>query len=160
VSAARLPFDAGLRPMREADLDGVMRVENRGYPHPWSRGTMRDCLHAGYSAWVMEQDGELVAHAVLSFGPGEVHLLNLCVDPQVQSKGLGRQLLRAMMRMAKLRNVEQMLLEVRPSNTAAVALYNSEGFNEIGRRPRYYPAADGAREDAIVMAIELSITSL
>jgi len=45
-------------------------------------------------------------------------------------------------------------LEVRPSNPAAIALYHSEGFNEIGRRPRYYPAKDG-REDAIVMAIEL-----
>ena len=146
--------------MREADLDAVMKVENRSYPHPWSRGTMRDCLHAGYSAWVMEHGHDIVAYAVLSFGPGEVHLLTLCVDPDVQSKGLGRKMLRAMMRMAKLRNVDQMLLEVRPSNTAAVALYNSESFNEIGRRPRYYPAANGTREDAIVMAIELSVTTL
>lgn len=146
--------------MREADLDAVMRVEARGYPHPWTHGTMRDCLRAGYSAWVIEQNGEILAHAVLSFGPGEVHLLNLCVDPEVQSKGMGRKLLRDMIRMAKLRNAEQMLLEVRPSNTPAVALYTSEGFNEIGRRPRYYPAADGKREDAIVMAVELAVTAL
>lgn len=107
----------------------------------------------------MEHDGNIIAHAVLSYGPGEVHLLNLCVDPHSQSKGLGRKMLRAMLRIAKLRNVEQMLLEVRPSNIPAVALYASEGFNEIGRRPRYYPAADGKREDALVMAIELSVTS-
>ena len=43
---------------------------------------------------------------------------------------------------------------MRPSNPQAIALYDSEGFNEIGRRPRYYPAAQG-REDAIVMAMEL-----
>ena len=47
-----------------------------------------------------------------------------------------------------------MFLEVRPSNAPAIALYHDEGFNEIGRRPRYYPAI-GGREDAIVMALEL-----
>ena len=52
------------------------------------------------------------------------------------------------------RAAERVFLEVRPSNTGAIALYHDEGFNEIGRRPRYYPAKDG-REDAIVMAMEL-----
>ena len=56
--------------------------------------------------------------------------------------------------MARGRGAERVYLEVRPSNPAAIALYHSEGFNEIGRRPRYYPAKDG-REDAIVMALEL-----
>ena len=48
-----------------------------------------------------------------------------------------------------------MFLEVRPSNTRAIALYERSGFNEIGRRPRYYPTANNGREDAIVMAMEL-----
>jgi len=52
------------------------------------------------------------------------------------------------------RGAQRVFLEVRPSNTPALALYHREGFNEIGRRPRYYPAAQG-REDAVVMAIEL-----
>ena len=50
---------------------------------------------------------------------------------------------------------QRIFLEVRPSNTHAIDLYHDEGFNEIGRRPRYYPAHDGRREDAIVMAMEL-----
>lgn len=58
------------------------------------------------------------------------------------------------MRLAADRGAQRVFLEVRPSNTPALALYHSEGFNEIGRRPRYYPAAQG-REDAVVMAIEL-----
>ena len=49
---------------------------------------------------------------------------------------------------------DRIFLEVRPSNPAAIALYHDEGFNEIGRRPNYYPAKKG-REDAIVMAREL-----
>ena len=58
------------------------------------------------------------------------------------------------MRFARGRGVRRLFLEVRPSNPHAMALYHGEGFNEIGRRPRYYPAHAG-REDAIVMAMEL-----
>jgi len=60
----------------------------------------------------------------------------------------------ALVKLARDHGAHRVFLEVRPSNTSAVALYHSEGFNEIGRRPRYYPARDG-REDALVMAIEL-----
>ena len=59
-----------------------------------------------------------------------------------------------MLQLARGRGAQRVFLEVRPSNPAAIALYHREGFNEIGRRPRYYPAKDG-REDAIVMAKEL-----
>ena len=49
-----------LRPMRESDLDEIMRIEVRAYPFPWTRGIFRDCLHAGYPMWVQEHDGEIV----------------------------------------------------------------------------------------------------
>jgi ribosomal-protein-alanine N-acetyltransferase len=62
--------------------------------------------------------------------------------------------LRALLQLARSRGAKRVFLEVRPSNTAAIALYDAEGFNEIGRRPRYYPARNG-REDALVMALEL-----
>ena len=60
-----------------------------------------------------------------------------------------------MVQTARGRGACRVFLEVRPSNPAAIALYEDEGFNEIGRRPRYYPADNNGREDAIVMAIEL-----
>ena len=62
--------------------------------------------------------------------------------------------MRALLQLARGRGVQRVFLEVRPSNPTAIALYHAEGFNEIGRRPRYYPAKQG-REDAIVMAMEL-----
>ncbi len=68
-------------------------------------------------------------------------------------------LLRALVRLALERGARRVFLEVRPSNAAAVALYHSEGFNEIGRRPRYYPAQNG-REDALVMAMELAFEGM
>ena len=59
-----------------------------------------------------------------------------------------------LVQVARQHRAARVFLEVRPSNAAAIALYHSEGFNEIGRRPRYYPAVTG-REDALVMAMEL-----
>lgn len=152
--AADMPLPAGLRPMREADLDAVMEVERSAYPFPWTRGIFRDCLRAGYPAWLLERDGTIIAYAVLSIAAGEAHILNLCTAPELQREGHGRRMLRALLQVARGHRAERVFLEVRPSNDAAIALYHGEGFNEIGRRPRYYPAI-GGREDAIVMALEL-----
>jgi ribosomal-protein-alanine N-acetyltransferase len=144
-----------LRVMREEDLDAVMEIELRAYPFPWSRGIFRDCLRAGYPAWVLEQaDTEVIGYGVLSVAADEAHILNVCAAPHVQGRGHGRRLLRALVQQARLRGAQRLFLEVRPSNPAALALYAAEGFSEIGRRPRYYPAHAG-REDAIVMAMEL-----
>ena len=154
MSAVTRPGPVSLRALRESDLNAVMAIELRGYPFPWTRGIFIDCLRAGYPGLAMERDGLLVGYGVLSIAADEAHVLNICIDPLAQSRGLGRQLLRALVQLAADRGAQRVFLEVRPSNTPALALYQSEGFNEIGRRPRYYPAAQG-REDAVVMAIEL-----
>jgi ribosomal-protein-alanine N-acetyltransferase len=145
---------ASFRPMHEPDLDTVMEIERRAYPFPWTQGIFRDCLRAGYPAWIMYEGAHLLGYGVLSLAAGEAHVLNLCVDPQVQGRGHGRHLLRTLLKIARTHGAQRVFLEVRPSNPHAIALYHNEGFNEIGRRPRYYPAKQG-REDAIVMAIEL-----
>ncbi len=145
---------AALRPMREDDLDRVMAIELRAYPFPWTAGIFRDCLRAGYPAWVLVQDGRIIGYGVLSVAAGEAHVLNVCIDPADQGRGYGRRLLRALVLAARGQGAQRVYLEVRPSNPHAIALYHDEGFNEIGRRPRYYPAHEG-REDAIVMAREL-----
>ncbi len=143
-----------LRPMHEGDLDAVMEIELRAYPFPWTRGIFQDCLRAGYPGRVLAAEDGLLGYGLLSIAADEAHVLNVCVDPLRQSRGLGRRLLRELVRAARQHGAVRVFLEVRPSNTAAIALYHSEGFNEIGRRPRYYPAATG-REDALVMAMEL-----
>lgn len=152
--AAGVEGAAVLRPMREDDLAAVMAVERRAYPFPWTPGIFRDCLRAGYPAWVLQAGEAVIGYGVLSLAVDEAHVLNVCVDPEVQGRGHGRRLLRALLRIARGQGARRVFLEVRPSNPSAIALYHDEGFNEIGRRPRYYPAADG-REDAIVMALEL-----
>lgn len=150
------PHSVSMRPMREVDLDAVMAVEMRAYPFPWSRGIFRDCLRAGYPCWVMVEQGskEVIGYAVLSIAAGEAHVLNICTAPHRQGRGHGRRMLRSLVEVARGRGAQRLFLEVRPSNSHALALYRDEGFTEIGRRPRYYPAHNG-REDAIVMAIEM-----
>lgn len=143
-----------LRPMRDGDLDAVMAIEQRAYPFPWTRGIFRDCLKAGYPAWVMLEHQLVIGYGIVSIAADEAHILNVCVAPERQGRGHGRTLLRALVKTAKDHNAGRVFLEVRPSNPGAICLYHAEGFNEIGRRPRYYPAKDG-REDALVMAMEL-----
>jgi len=137
--------------MTIADLDDVMRIEKLSYPHPWTIGNFRDCLMSGYYACVLEVNGNIIGYALMSSGAGEAHILNICIQPDQQGKGLGRNLLRVLETEALARNIDMMLLEVRASNINAINLYESMGFNELGVRKAYYPSNDG-REDAIVMA--------
>lgn len=151
------PADASapqLRPMRDEDVDAVHAIEIRAYDFPWTTGIFRDCLRAAYPAWVLVESGNVVGYVLMSVAAGEAHILNVCVAPAERGRGLGRRLVRTMLQLARARRAERVFLEVRPSNPGAIALYEQEGFNEIGRRPRYYPARSG-REDALVMAMEL-----
>jgi ribosomal-protein-alanine N-acetyltransferase len=154
MNAQPAPLLAQLRPMTEADIDAVMRIELEAYPFPWTTTIFRDCLRAGYACWVLDAGGELMGYGVLSAAAGEAHVLNVCVAPRRQGEGHGRRLMRRLIDLARWHRAERIFLEVRPSNPNAIALYESLGFNEIARRANYYPAKAG-REDAIVMALEL-----
>src|SRR5688572_27951592 len=150
-----IPAPPAYRPMRDAALNAIMAIEERAYVFHRTQGVFRDCLLANHPAWVLvDADVTILGYAVLSFAAYEAHVLNLCTTPEAQGRGYGRRLLRALLQLARGRGAQRVFLEVRPSNAPAIALYHDEGFNEIGRRPRYYPARDG-REDALVMALEL-----
>ena len=142
------------RLMEISDLDNVMDIEQRAYPYPWSRTIFTDCINAGYHCWVAEQQGKFAGYAIFINAVEECHLLNISIDPDLQGRGYGRQLLSQLIDNAKEYSAVCVFLEVRPSNTYAIQLYESEGFNEVGIRKRYYPAKHG-REDAIIYAKEL-----
>ena len=143
-----------IRPMREFDLEAVAQIEQQNYDFPWTYGIFRDCLRAGYGCMVLEQAGEVIGYAILSVAAGEAHVLNVSVLADAQGQGHGRRLMKRLLDLARWHGAGRVFLEVRPSNHAAIKLYEDLGFVEIGRRPGYYPAADG-REDALVLAIQL-----
>jgi ribosomal-protein-alanine N-acetyltransferase len=140
--------------MQTTDLERVFEIEQRAYDFPWTLGIFHDCLRSGYGCWVMVENERVLGYGILSAAAGEAHILNVCVAPEAQGRGHGRRLVQRLIDLSRWHRVERVFLEVRPSNPRAITLYHDIGFNEIGRRPKYYPAK-GGREDALVMAIEL-----
>jgi [ribosomal protein S18]-alanine N-acetyltransferase len=140
--------------MQQDDIAVVMELEHRAYPFPWTAGNFRDCIRSNYYCCVYRQGERCVGYAVMSVKAGEAQVLNICIDPDVQGRGLGRRLMGHLVEVAWKRDADTVFLEVRVSNLAAYALYSSMGFNEVGMRPDYYPAKDG-REDAMVLALSL-----
>lgn len=152
--SAQLDILPGYRRMSAADLDAVMAIEKRIYPHPWTRGNFFDSLNAGYHCWIAESGGAIIGYSVVAIAAGEAHLLNLSIAAEWQRQGLGAELLRFIVKLARDDAAERIFLEVRPSNAAARALYQRAGFSEIGVRRAYYPARWG-HEDALVLELEL-----
>ncbi|WP_295997138.1 ribosomal protein S18-alanine N-acetyltransferase [Rugamonas sp.] len=149
---ARLNYE----PMRQADIEGVLALELTVYPHPWSRANFLDSLASGYQAWILrDHAGELLGYFLLMAIVDEAHLLNVAVSAERQGQGLGRFLLNQAVACARGLGMESVLLEVRPSNTRALEIYERYGFARIGLRKGYYPAAYQQREDAIVMRLGL-----
>jgi ribosomal-protein-alanine N-acetyltransferase len=142
--------------MAAADLDQVIAIESAIYPHPWSRGNFVDSLQAAYDASVCLSGERVLAYWLLMHAPDASHLLNFSVEPSRQRQGLGSRLLNRLLGVLRAQRVDAVVLEVRPSNLGALALYERAGFERIGVRRGYYPAADRQREDAIVMRRDLS----
>jgi ribosomal-protein-alanine N-acetyltransferase len=142
---------ANIRSMAHEDIAQVSDVERRSYEFPWSHGVFRDCLFAGYDCIVVDREGLVAGYSILSVAAGEAHILNLCVDTKFRKHGYGERLLDEILARATHAEVREIFLEVRPSNEAAISLYQKKGFRRIADRPAYYQAK-GGREDAAVLS--------
>jgi ribosomal-protein-alanine N-acetyltransferase len=170
MSAVAIAPKPVLRPMTWDDLEEVHQNETASYEFPWSLGILRDCLRVGYLCYVYETGGprlpptvpaaaargRLLGHGIMSLAAGECHLLNVCVHPDYQRRGLGQRLVEYLLEAATSRGARLALLEVRVSNQTAYRLYTRLGFDEVGIRQNYYPAHVG-REDAIILARDLTV---
>jgi len=145
-----LTAEVVIRPMRGLDVAEVVAIERASYQFPWSEGIFRDCLRVGYVCRVVTVSRAVMAYGVMSFGAGEAHILNLCVTESWRCRGVGRRLLGALIERATSAGMSEAFLEVRPSNTSAIRLYQALGFEQVGMRRGYYQAV-GGREDAAVL---------
>ncbi len=144
-----------LRPMSLSDVPDVIAVERASYAFPWSEGVFRDCIRVGYLCRVIDVGGTVGGYGIMSYGAGEAHILNVCIREDLRGHGLGRKLMHFLLDRARVAQMQDVFLEVRPSNPTAIALYVSLGFAQIGIRKAYYQAT-GGREDALVYKLVLA----
>lgn len=142
-------------PLLATQLERVLQVEQRAYPHPWSGGNFLDALRSGYEARLLMLGPDLVGYFIAMKGVDEAHLLNITVAPEYQRQGWARFMLDALAAWAREQGAQWLWLEVRVSNARAVAIYEAYGYRRVGVRKNYYPAAHGQREDALVMNLPL-----
>ncbi|MCG8324953.1 MAG: ribosomal protein S18-alanine N-acetyltransferase [Thiotrichales bacterium] len=154
MSAVLQGPEYNFRPMCELDLPAVLEIEQCAYQFPWSKRIFHNCLRVGYSCWVFEEGSTVIGYGIISVAVGECHILNLCINPEEQGRGYGRFLLDFLMDIARDHGADTAFLEVRPSNTTGIQLYQKAGFDEVGTRKNYYPHVNG-REDAIIFARKL-----
>jgi ribosomal-protein-alanine N-acetyltransferase len=149
------PADLTLEPMTLEDLDDVLVIERASFQTPWSRGAFRYELTQNRVARcsVARWRGRLVGYLCLWEIGHEIHVTNLATHPDVRRHGVARVLLGGVLDDARGRAVTLAFLEVRPTNTEALGLYERFGFRVIGRRKGYY---FDTGEDALVMEARLS----
>lgn len=139
-----------------ADLDAIMRLERASFPtDAWSEAMMREELSSSHGWYVVDEEaGRLVGYAGLRAvaGAKDADVQTIAIAGEARGRGRGRGLLRTLLQEAGRRGVQDVFLEVRADNPVAQSLYASEGFIEIGRKPRYYQPDD---IDAVVMSVDL-----
>ena len=141
--------------MTERHLDAVTVMEQQAHPHPWQRSHFVDCLVSAYEAQLLLADDTLLGYFVAMKGVEEVHLLNITVAPDCQRQGWARVMLDALALWSRGQGAQWLWLEARVSNTRAIHVYKAHGFRSVGLRRQYYPGAQGRREDAVVMSLQL-----
>lgn len=158
-------------PMTVADLDSVLAIETVSHLHPWTKGNFLDSLAAGHWAYCVRPQlkdtikgsyldpSVLWAYCILYPAVDELHLLNITVSLKLRRMGIGVKMMNAIEGVAAQQKMPRIILEVRPSNLGALALYQSLGYEQIGLRKNYYPAdsASGLREDALVLAKSIKL---
>lgn len=141
-----------IRQWEKNDLEAVLALEEAAFSHPWQRSAFAEELDNPLAVYlVLEQDGVIAAYGGFWLVLDEAQVTNVAVHPHYQGKGLGRQLLTALMDKAAALGAVSFTLEVRRSNKAAIRLYEQAGLRVQGVRPGYY--ADTG-EDALLMGCE------
>jgi ribosomal-protein-alanine N-acetyltransferase len=142
------PENFTIRPLGYADLPQVIAIERRSFTTPWSLAmfVLELSRPSGLCLAAAGEDGRLLGYLILSRYGTVWHLMNIAVDPSQRRRGIGHGLLEQMIDRGGPE--EQYTLEVRTSNTPAIALYERFGFLPAGTRPRYYRDTG---EDAVIM---------
>lgn len=149
------PLEFNVRTMTDADLDQVLAIETVSFPSPWTREHFVAELESDHSfPYVAISDGKVVGYVCLMSLFEEAEILDIAVDPEQRGRGVAGALIQYAMMVASRKEAVSIRLEVRDSNSAAIALYEKLGFARAGVRSRYYEG----RDDAVLMEKKLKET--
>ena len=138
-------------PMNADHLDDLERLEKICFSRPWSKRMLAEELENACAAFLVAEDadsGQVVGYAGVLVMADEGYITNVAVVPEYRRRGIGAQIIEVFMNFARANRLAFLTLEVRPSNAAAIALYQGFGFEEVGRRKNYY---DLPKEDALIL---------
>ena len=141
-----------VRVATEADLGGIVAIEQEAFSDPWSRESFHRLL--SQLALVADDGDEVVGYIVAHWAGEESEILNLAVHPEQRRRGIARRLVEEAVVRLVAKGVRLVFLEVRESNEGALAFYDGLGFRQAGHRPGYYRRP---REDALVLARSLPL---
>jgi len=148
-SAKTEKVEIRLRLMTSVDIAAVSDIEEESFPDPWPRSAFEEIAkNPEHGALVAVIDDKIIGYGCYLVIANETHLSNLAVKPEFRRKSVAKQILDYIMTVARRKNCEYILLEVRPRNESAIAFYEQAGFKLLYRRPRYYR---NPVEDALVM---------
>jgi [ribosomal protein S18]-alanine N-acetyltransferase len=144
-------IDASFRLATQGDVPAIVDIERHSFGDPWSEATFRDLLRLRHAIFLVATEGgggAVCGYVIAAVVAGEAEVLNLAVAPHSRGRGLGGKLLDAGLGIVGERGAREVFLEVRESNSAALALYTSRGFATLSRRAKYYR---NPVEDALVL---------
>jgi ribosomal-protein-alanine N-acetyltransferase len=142
-----------IRPMCRSDLYNIVILETQIFPDPWPMAAFEEELNQDYRGIIVaEVDNFLTGYAGFIIAAGEAQLTNIGVAQEYRGKSIAKSLLNRIFEIAKKADCDYIFLDVRPSNKAAINIYEKFGFSELYRRPNYYRIPP---EDAIVMVKNL-----
>lgn len=138
-------------PMTADHLEELEKLERICFSRPWSRKMLAEELENQCAAFLVAEDsvsGRVLGYAGLMVVADEGYITNVAVFPEYRRQGIAAQILQVFVQFAEANRLAFLTLEVRPSNAAAIALYQGFGFEEVGRRKNYY---DLPKEDALIL---------
>ena len=138
-------------PMNADHLDELEKLERICFSRPWSRKMLAEELENACAAFLVAEEPEtkrVLGYAGVLVMADEGYITNVAVFPEYRRQGIAAQIIKVFCDFAAGNHLAFLTLEVRPTNTAAIELYRSFGFEEVGRRKNYY---DLPKEDALIL---------
>ena len=137
--------------MTGGDVPAVSRLEAASFSTPWSENSIRSELENPWAIWLVARDETgLAGYLGVQYGPDGGDILTVATDPSFRGRGIAKALIRRMVQLLQEKDLSWLTLEVRPSNRAALSLYESMGFRQVGRRKNYYRSPT---EDALLLTL-------